>query len=162
MKTLSMLQKILPLLFLAALNTAIAAEDDLCAQLKIFASKSSEQNSEVRLKTFWGVRKFNDQLIWGEKQCKNDENPSSKQLCDFLLKHSSTEFPEMNFRRVLKCLQGKDPFDKNTSIKISDIELTFYEVPSFDPNVVIDLSLLRKDETTEMRIKSKRYDTNID
>lgn len=79
----------------------------MCRQIADFANASEDGSPhEVRLITDWGGTSCSTptELSIACKGCSHDAYPPGKQLCAYLLEHTSTEFSQMNFARVLSCL----------------------------------------------------------
>jgi hypothetical protein len=90
-----------------ASTTPHSEPDDMCRQIADFANASEDGSPhEVRLVTDWGGTSCSTPEEYSIycKACSHDAYPPGKQLCDYLMEHTSTEFSEMNFGRALSCL----------------------------------------------------------
>lgn len=144
------------LLVLASLPVG-ASNQELCTSLSQFVNSSVEgKPSFVELTTFWGVRKTGNTISIGQKSCSHDQSEEGKAFCTYLSRHSSTEFPEMNFRRILTCLQGKDPFESNVQVHLHDISVDIYEGAFLKKDLRARLDLKGKNDEVVMRIEVKR------
>ncbi|MBC3882795.1 hypothetical protein H8K35_15215 [Undibacterium sp. LX40W] len=147
----------LSLLILVSLPVC-ASNQELCTNLSQFANSSIEgKPSFVELTTFWGVRKTGNTISIGEKSCSHDQSEGAKAFCTYLSRHSSTEFPEMNFRRILACLQGKDPFEPNVQVNLQDISINIYESSFLEKDLSVRLDHKRKSDGATMLIEVKRW-----
>ena len=145
-------------------STLIANASDqpqLCEQLQNFVQASTTQESHVELSMFWGVRTEGNRITLSERLCNHSDGKAEKQLCAYLLPNSSSEFPDLNFRRAVTCLQGYDPFAGKTRLIIRDIKLNFYEPKLVDFPVEVELELKRKEDVMLMRISAKRDKNDI-
>lgn len=147
-------------LTLGLANQAYAVDRELCVKLEQFASAKFEHASSfIELRTFWGVREKGNQIILGEKSCQRDGSEAGKVMCDYLLPHSSTEFPEMNLRRILSCIQGHDPFAAGITTRLKDVEIDAYQSPLLPKNRSLHLSLKSQGDTNVMRLEVKDWPT---
>ena len=93
-------------------------QTEYCEKLIQFANSLADDHSRfVELSTFWGVKIEGNRVTIGEQSCMSDSSDAGKAYCAFLVNHSSTEFPEMNFKRVFKCLTMKEAFASEVSIQ---------------------------------------------
>jgi hypothetical protein len=134
---------------------AQADPDALCDELTRFANASSAGSRTVELTTDWSIRPDPDdptQLLWGTKSCKHDNLQASRDLCTYLLENTSTEFAEVNYRRVLRCLGAHIPESlavdarlprSRTSRKIFGVRLSSKLTVSFTPGSADRLPLLQ-------------------
>lgn len=97
---------LIPLLALAttSCHSLRSGNDALCSEIARFANTTAPgQTQEIVFETSWGLNeKFPGSL--GAKLCEHKEQAPGMRLCDYLVDHSSTEFAEYNFGRVLACM----------------------------------------------------------
>ena len=138
-----------------SLINANAGENDLCEVVRQFANSTTENKQKfVELTTNWGIRKTGDTISLAQKQCFHDGSDEGKSFCKYLNEHSSSEFPEMNFRHMMRCLQGRDPFDRGASVTIRDIKVSLYESAFLEPAIGVTLALTRKNDEVTLRIET--------
>jgi hypothetical protein len=85
--------------------------DAMCAEIAKFANSSTDASTHsVGLINDWGgplseeeSQKQGDYTMY-VKQCRHDDYSPGKDLCAYLMAHTSTEFPGNNVRRALLCL----------------------------------------------------------
>jgi len=148
---------LLSLLILASLPVG-ASNHELCTNLSQFVNSTVEgKTSVVELTTFWGARKAGDNVTMAEKACSHDQSEGAKSFCAYLFGHSSIEFPEMNFRRILTCLQGKDPFEPNVQVHLQDISINIFGSSFLEKDLSVSLDHHRKSDGATMRIEVKRW-----
>lgn len=120
--------------------SADAKKDALCAELVNFANATEDDAlHSVELKTDWSFRQVENRIFMGSKECDHQQYAPGKELCSYLLKNTSTEFPKINFRRVLACLENSPQILNNTSVERLNIKLWSYSVKDVKPNVKIGL-----------------------
>lgn len=133
-----------------------ASETQLCEQLRHFANASSEREMHVELATNWGAKIEGNRVSIGEKRCTHSGGEAEKKLCAYLLPNTSTEFPAINFRRVLKCVQGFDAFASKAHVQLRELKLAFEKTALADSAVEIELELKPQAEAMLMRITAQR------
>jgi hypothetical protein len=96
-----------------ALSIAARSEGDaLCDELARFGSSSYKVSPIIQFTTDWSMRPDPDDphsYVWGTKTCDDGNSQPGRELCEYLLGNTSTEFPEVNYRRVLRCLGSQVP-----------------------------------------------------
>jgi hypothetical protein len=139
---------------LISCSAARADPDALCDELTRFANASSAGSRTVQLTTDWSMRPDPDdptQIVWGTKSCKHDNVHASRDLCQYLLENTSTEFAELNYRRALRCLGAHIPESlavnarlprSRTSRKIFGVRISRKLTVSFTQGSADSLSLL--------------------
>jgi len=93
------------LLALGGCATVGAHDDPLCSKLVEFANTPNlGETRTVELCTDWGPRCSDETNVLSSASCNHDSYPAGVVLCNFLLLHTSQEFPNANFSRALSCL----------------------------------------------------------
>ena len=88
-----------------ACSPALRQTDGMCHELASFANASVDASPHVvTLINDWGGPLSEQENSLFVKGCGHDEYEPAKALCAYLFEHTSTEFPEHNLRRVLRCL----------------------------------------------------------
>jgi hypothetical protein len=85
----------------------------MCAEIAKFANSSTDTSiHNVALINDWGgpisqeeSQKQGDYAMY-VKQCRHDDYSPGKDLCAYLMENTSTEFPDINVRRALVCLNN--------------------------------------------------------
>jgi hypothetical protein len=91
----------------------------MCPAIAAFANASDAIVHSVRLTTDWGgvytKSEDPDEWVMAAKSCEHGGFKPGKALCGYLLEETSTEFPAINYRRALRCLNvevsGRSPTD---------------------------------------------------
>ena len=138
------------LLLLSAPVCAVCAPkaDPLCKELRAFlASVKPNENRSITLRTFWGVRKEGEQMVFGSKRCEHNGYEPGKNLCEYLMAHSSTEFAGYNAKRMLSCLAPFPPSQNRLDINSGSFSTQF---GSDDRGALVDLDLFADKEREEM------------
>jgi hypothetical protein len=86
--------------------------DAICREIADFANASGDDLlHKVQLINDWGgVHCSSDtegELALACKACSHDGYGPGERLCKYLMQHTSTEFSETNFLRVLRCLDRR-------------------------------------------------------
>ena len=81
----------------------------MCPAIAAFANASTDSAVHwVDLTNDWGCDFHkpdnNDEYEMACKTCTHGDYAPAKQLCSYLMEHTSTEFPSVNFKRALACL----------------------------------------------------------
>jgi hypothetical protein len=87
--------------------------DALCDELARFANAPYKVSPIIQLTTDWSMRPDPDDpssYVWGTKTCDDGNSQAGRELCEYLLGNISTEFAEVNYRRVLRCLGSQVSF----------------------------------------------------
>ena len=85
---------------------------EFCKKLRNFVeSVQPDENKDFILITSWGEN-FKDmpELALAAKRCEHGGYEPAKKLCDYLLEHTSTEFPGSNVKKAIACLSKKRAF----------------------------------------------------
>jgi hypothetical protein len=78
-------------------SAACAAPDEMCAQLKRFASSVADTKPHsVTLRTDWSLPVFT-------RSCERPDVDPERAVCSWLVEHTSTEFMTINIGRALRC-----------------------------------------------------------
>jgi len=120
---------------------AFAQNDDaLCAAIAQFANATADDlEYSVELKTDWSVRITNNQISMGRKQCDDQDYAPGKALCSYLVKNTSTEFPDRNFKRVLACLENTPQLFRQIGIEELNIKLWSFAMRDVNSNIKVGL-----------------------
>jgi hypothetical protein len=89
-----------------------AEPDSICSEIADFANASTDGLlHKVTLINDWGGVECSSnaegEIYMYCKTCTHDKYGPGKQLCEYLMQHTSTEFSQLNFTRALGCLGGK-------------------------------------------------------
>ena len=119
---------------------ASAQGDELCEHLTSFASKSKVGKP---LK----VKLINDWANFS-KACEHNETEEGMEFCNYLIKNTSTEFMSINLSRVLSCSVNDFSLGSVHINKISG-ELSAFEIPSLDPDIILNINFSIGDYATK-------------
>ena len=92
---------------LAACASQRAEPDTLCEALLDYANAAGPVPRSVAFTTDWALRpdpSDPESLVFGTKTCKRGDNDAGRDLCAYLMEHTSTEFASINYMRVLRCM----------------------------------------------------------
>lgn len=138
----------MPLMFSQA---ALAGNDDLCPHLTDFVnSVRVDQVSSIELHTSWGANFKDDEDVMAAKRCIHGDSPLAKKACEYLMKSASTEFAELNFKKVFLCLSPKTQIEKNVQFSHVAVSLTF---GSEERGALLKLSLEKNERIGGMVLK---------
>jgi hypothetical protein len=133
------------LAFFGGCSSLLHAPDRLCAEIATFANSTARGASQsVVLWTDWGGQ-FSSEELLHEKSCKHDDTGSGRQLCEYLLENTSTELPELNFRRALRCLSPRVQY---TAERLGDLQFRSATVASESAKGVRDALVTVELDTT--------------
>ena len=79
---------------------------ELCKALRAFVvSVQPHETRVITLHTSWGTNfKDDDAVVLGAKRCDHSGYAPGKELCNSLMKYSSTEFAGYNVKQAINCL----------------------------------------------------------
>jgi hypothetical protein len=81
--------------------------DLMCSRIARFANAAQDHSTHsVELITEWGTVRLASQKTLSETGCRHEEYRPAAELCDYLMEHTSAEFPDLNVARALRCLPG--------------------------------------------------------
>ena len=113
--------------FYGCFSPAQSAHDNLCREIADFANASLDTAiHSVELTNDWGCDFYKGEPPdpgelppFGCKGCVHGGYDPAKKLCSYLLANTSTEFPDLNFKSVLECLntQHHISLHSRTSVK---------------------------------------------
>lgn len=133
--------------------SAESKQDALCTELVNFANATDDDALHVvELRTDWSFRKVDNRIFMGRKECDHQEYAPGKALCGYLLKNTSTEFPIINFKRALTCLENS-PQLSNTSVEQLKIKLWTYQVKDVKPKLRVGLEFTEGGKNTLPSLK---------
>jgi hypothetical protein len=95
--------------------------------------------------------------------CKHGDDAPSKQLCTYLMEHTWTEFPDINFKRALGCLNTAYNFSTKSQAsveRVSNRSIWSDHAELVKPRVVVGVEYLTnaKDSPAILKISAKRRD----
>lgn len=143
----------LALLLATAGMTASAREktDKYCSNIASFMkSVKPDETRGVTLRTFWGMRTEEGQVVMGSRTCEHNGYEPGKKLCAYLIEHSSAEFAGENAKRILNCLSPAQPVRKDLRINSGSFTTSF---GSEERGVVVNLDVLPDKEPGEMVLR---------
>ena len=124
-------------------------DNDLCSEITSFANttKIGDEHS-VSLTAIWGpTTEHPDQMSY--KHCEHGNYAPGAKLCKYLMSNTSTEFPAINFRRALACINGKrDALAEDIAIDRIDTLIWRYEPPGAHPGISIGIEFLAVENRT--------------
>lgn len=143
------------LFYVAALvssSVAAAVNDELCPYLENFLnSVEVEQTASIELHTSWGKNfKGETRDVMAAKRCVHADMATANDACDYLMRHTSTEFADLNFKRFLKCLAPKTQIDSDIQFSHAVVSLYF---GSEERGAYLELSLGYDEQIDGMVLK---------
>lgn len=119
---------------------ASAEKDKLCPHVDSFLkSVNSDQGESIELHTSWGSNFTDDsETALSAKRCIHRNQAAAKDLCNYLMKNTSTEFPGVNFKHILMCLSPDSKLPSSLNINSASISLDYgTEQRSIDVNLTL-------------------------
>ncbi len=143
MKTARALTVLLSVLATASCASVRSDADPLCGEIAAFANASTPGSTHaVVLTTSWGPTKERPTSFMF-KDCEHAGYGPGAKLCEHLMPNTSTEFAEINFRRVLACLNGQTRTPpKYVSVERIDTLMWGHEVPGVRPDVSVGVEFV--------------------
>jgi hypothetical protein len=125
---------------------ALAQDDELCEHLVSFASKTNVGDSlQIKLINDWANL---------SKSCEHNNTEAGKEFWDYLVKHTSTEFMNINLSRVLSCNESGFSFGTAHIGNISG-ELSLYEILKLNLDISLDIKFSVGDDNIKDFIEIK-------
>lgn len=123
----SIILRICVIYFLTGFQLAFAGADKLCGYLDAYLKTiGPDKSSTIELHTSWGSNFIGEsEEAFAAKRCIRDESPLAKNLCNYLMENSSTEFSGVNFKRFLMCLSPKTKIERDVSFEIAFVSLSW-------------------------------------
>ena len=113
MKSLAIVTAIVTAMSLCGCQTIYSEDQALCSRIADFANSIDDSvTHSVELTTDWSgqfVEKTRGEFVAGRKNCTHFGYQPGARLCEYLIGHTSTEFPDANVNSVLVCLGAGRP-----------------------------------------------------
>ncbi len=131
-----------------------------CRELATFAnSVGVDEARSVTFETVWGSTKVTPYMAFGNLCLHHDYAPG-KRFCDYLIRNTSTEFADINFRQTPACLSGSPLRTKNI-VRYRRLEAEAYASGGLGipDDIRVELSLAHNPDhdSFELTISATRY-----
>ena len=120
----------------------VPQSDELCGEMVKFGNSVEVGSVEsVRLLTSWGSGLNGEDDVLAEKSCLHNDYAAGRNLCEYLVKHTSAEFMGINISRALSCLDGVTSRRPDASYYVEQLQgkVESLEAPGLDAGVRINL-----------------------
>ncbi|MBZ0225193.1 MAG: hypothetical protein K8F51_04370 [Comamonas sp.] len=135
---------------------------ETCAEIASFANSVDSSVRSVTLTTDWGGRftpQPADRYILASKECDHGDYGPGRELCDYLLQNTSTEFASANLNTVLVCLGVARPARMVTDTEFVQTKLWSYVAAGVrtDVRVGVEFAAETKQSPPKLKIIAEHY-----
>ena len=147
---------------LACATPPASPPDPMCAEIRNFANATPpDATRSVELVVEWFPKGGSDERVTVSRaDCSHGGHAPGRALCDWLVPHTSREFPESNVERALACMGDVARRDawKGLSVRALSGEVEAREMPGVDEDVRLTATFAveRGARTPLLRIVAQR------
>ena len=163
MKSLAPFTAIVTAVLVCGCQTIPSEDRALCSRIADFAnSVDNSATNSIELTTDWGaqfVEKMPGEIVLGHKTCAHFGYEPGARLCEYLLGHTSTEFPDANVNSVLVCLGAGKPAKMVYDLEYGKTVLWSHVARGVRSNVLVGIDYSTATDSTPDTLKiSARQD----